>query len=135
MLFNSLLLGSLVSLVTGAAVSKNPRDVLKNKVCNFECNKKCWSQGFDINTNHEDKWPITGKTRIVRRSPLPFPAFISPLHRMLCPRQILTNTTLSPAVPLGVDRTRRRMDWSRWCAKAGCHVGEWKQPGAGYPSK
>jgi len=64
MLFNSLLLGSLVSLVTGAAVSKNPRDVLKNKVCNFECNKKCWSQGFDINTNHEDKWPITGKTRI-----------------------------------------------------------------------
>ena len=33
--------------------------------CNNECNRACWTNGFNIYTDWETRWPITGKTRIV----------------------------------------------------------------------
>jgi len=32
---------------------------------NNECNRGQWSHGFDVMSDWESKWPITGKTNIV----------------------------------------------------------------------
>lgn len=50
------LLGGLVPLV--GLVAGHP-------TCNNECNRGCWSNGFDVLSDWEAKWPITGKTNIV----------------------------------------------------------------------
>ncbi|KAM7191610.1 laccase [Naviculisporaceae sp. PSN 640] len=49
------LLGGLVPLV--GLVAGHP-------TCNHECNRGCWSNGFDVLSDWESKWPITGKTNI-----------------------------------------------------------------------
>lgn len=34
--------------------------------CNHECNRACWTSRFNINTDYENEWPVTGVTRKVR---------------------------------------------------------------------
>ncbi|KAK3492130.1 Cupredoxin [Neurospora hispaniola] len=48
------LLGGLLPLLglVGAAPS-----------CNHECNRACWTSRFNVNTDYENEWPVTGVTR------------------------------------------------------------------------
>lgn len=41
-------------------------DLSKRQSCHTPTNRACWSPGFDINTDYEDKIPDTGVTRQVR---------------------------------------------------------------------
>ncbi len=57
-LFSSLLVGALPSLSSDGLISRAAS-------CNTPSNRACWTTGFDINTDYEDKIPLTGKTKTV----------------------------------------------------------------------
>ncbi len=72
MLINSLLFGGLIGSVAAGTLpfraELGKRDTNHwpggSPYCvNTERSRQCWSAGYDINTNAEEKWPNTGKIR------------------------------------------------------------------------
>jgi hypothetical protein len=68
-----LLLAGFAAAAPSARVSSSKLVGVRDS-CHSPSNRACWSQGFDVSTDYEDKVPDTGVTRIVCR---PYPSSMS----------------------------------------------------------